>query len=167
MATVWPDSTANRFLVGYLKRFATQYRPRMLPSGLPEVVSDEEDIARFLTSRGHFNSTMVRPAAFLPNPVDRKKSVCRHGSEPASDLRGLASEYLPPGTKIYGAGICKADHVRAVNLDLIASEPPRRHADIVGWPVHDGDPALQKAAELELAALIASKCGEPVRFSSE
>lgn len=135
----------------------------MLPSGLPEAVAGAEDIARFLTSRGHFNSTMVRPAAFLPNPADRKKSVCRHGKEPRDDLRRLANEYLPPGTKVYGAGFCKAADVRAVKLDVVAEEPPRRHANIVGWLIDETDPDLQKAAEKELAGVIASKC-ERVMF---
>jgi len=31
-----------------------------LPSGLPEHVGDEEDIARFLTSSGHFSATAVK-----------------------------------------------------------------------------------------------------------
>lgn len=135
----------------------------MLPSGLPELVADEEDLARFLTSRGHFNSTMVRPVAFLPNPADRKKSVARQGKEPITELRALAAEYLPPTTKAYGAGICTASEVRKVGLQFDANEPPRRHADIVGWPVND-DPALQKAADLERAGQLASACSSPLLF---
>ena len=139
----------------------------MLPSGLPEVVADDEDLARFLTSRGHFNSTMVRPAAFLPNPADHMKSVCRHGREPSAELRKLASAYLPAGTKVYGAGVCKARDVRLVKLDVQAHEPPRRHANIVGWPMNEADPDLQRAAEKEIAGMIASKCGLPMMFPRE
>ena len=40
----------------------------MLPSGLPEHVDDEEEVARFLTQSSQFNATMVKPAALLPNP---------------------------------------------------------------------------------------------------
>ena len=48
-----------------------------LPSGLPEHVSDDEDLARFLTSSNHFNSTAVRLAAFMPNPRNRCRSTCQ------------------------------------------------------------------------------------------
>jgi hypothetical protein len=136
----------------------------MLPSGLPETVADEEDLARFLTSHSYFNSKMVKPAAFLPNPADHSTSVCRHGEEPHAELRKLATEYLPIDRKVYGAGICKAADVRTAQLDVMAEEPPRRHANIVGWPVNEGDPDLQKAAQKELAAVVASKC-EPVMFN--
>ena len=135
----------------------------MLPSGLPEIVAGEEDLARFLTSHGYFNSKMVKPAAFLPNPADQKTSVCRHGKEPLEELRGLASEYLPVGKKVYGAGICKTADVRAARLEVTAEEPPRRHANIVGWPINEEDPDLQKAAQRELAGVVASRC-EPLMF---
>lgn len=144
-------------------RFARPCLLLMLLSGLPEAVADEEDLARFLTARGHFNSTMVRPAAFLPNPADRKKSVCRHGREPLAGLWLLAREYLPVETKLYGAGICSAGDVRASKLQVEASEPPRRHADILGFPTNE-DPDLQKAAERERAIQLASKCGPPILY---
>jgi hypothetical protein len=129
----------------------------MLPSGLPDNVADGEDLARFLTSHGYFNSKMVKPAAFLPNPADQKTSVCRHGKEPQEELRELATEYLPVGKKVYGAGICKTADVRAARLDVTSEEPPRRHANMVGWPVNVGDPDLQKAEQKELAGVIASQ----------
>lgn len=104
---------------------------------------------------------MVRPAAFLPNPADRKKSVCRHGPAPLAELWALAGEYLPAETKLYGAGIFSAGDVRASGLEVEASEPPRRHADILGFPINE-DPDLQKAAEKERAVQLASKCGPPI-----
>jgi hypothetical protein len=39
-----------------------------LPSGLEEIITDDEDLARYLTSSSQFNAVMVKPAAFLPNP---------------------------------------------------------------------------------------------------
>jgi ATP-dependent exoDNAse (exonuclease V) beta subunit len=47
----------------------------MLASGLPEIVADDEDLARFLTSRSQFNAQMAKPAAFLPAVNDRETSV--------------------------------------------------------------------------------------------
>lgn len=115
-----------------------------LPSGLPECVGDEEDVARFLTSSGHYNSSAVRPAAFMPNPRNGETSVFRHGAEPLDELKAIAQ-------------------VEAT-LEVRAGEPPPLHADIVGWPWQEDDPAFGKAAQKELAALIAQKAGAPLRF---
>ncbi len=41
-----------------------------LPSGLSDIVADEEDLARFLTQSSQFSSTMAKAAAFLPGPKD-------------------------------------------------------------------------------------------------
>ena len=60
----------------------------VLPSGLPEAIADDEDLARFLTSSGHLSASMgtAKSAAFLPSPKDRETSVFRHGSEPRFGL---------------------------------------------------------------------------------
>jgi hypothetical protein len=47
--------------------------------------------------------------------------------------------------------------VRAVLLEVLADEPPPRHAAIRGWPWLDDDPDLRKAERKERAAQIASK----------
>jgi hypothetical protein len=47
--------------------------------------------------------------------------------------------------------------VRSARLDVIADEPPPRHANIVGWTIN-ADPTLQKAAQVERALEIASRC---------
>ena len=57
--------------------------------------------------------------------------------------------------KLYGAAIFKAVHVRAALLDVVAQEPPPRHANIVGWPRSQSDPELEKAKQKERAVLIA------------
>ena len=43
-------------------------------------------------------------------------------------------------------------------------DPPPLHADIVGWPWQEDDPDFEKAAQKELAALIAQNAGEPLKF---
>jgi hypothetical protein len=134
----------------------------LLPSGLPKIVGNDEDLARFLCSRGEFNSTMVKPAAFLPNPKDGTKSVSRHGKEPFEGLKQLGREYLKDRT-VYGAAIFKAHQVRAAKLEVVAIEPPLRHAQIERWPRVESDPELQKAKCLECALLI-SRHAELVRF---
>jgi hypothetical protein len=128
----------------------------MLASGLPEHVGDDEDLARFLTSTSQFNAQMAKPSAFLPSPKDHETSVFRHGDEPRAALWTIGEEHVAEKRTIYGAAIEKASDVRAALLNVIAVEPPPRHAAIRGWPHHD-DPELQKAQWKERAAQVASK----------
>lgn len=132
----------------------------MLPSGLPEFVGDDEDLARFLTQTGHFKKAFVKPSAFLPSADDRETSVSRHGSEPRHRLWQLGVA-AAGNRSLHGAALFKAGAVRAAQLDVIASEPPPRHAGIVGWPL-DNDPELQKARQKELATVIAGAAGPPL-----
>jgi hypothetical protein len=126
----------------------------MLPSGLPEIVADDETLARFLTSSSHFNVTTVKATAFLPNPkAGMTTSVFRHD---AGNLIQIARDRRPD-VSIHGAAVCKAAAVRAAKLEVVAEEPPPLHANIVGWPV-EADPVLQKAAQREKALVITSKC---------
>lgn len=135
----------------------------MLRSGLPEHVGDDEDLARFLTQSNQFNETMVKPAAFLPNPRDKETSVSRHGREPVKSLweLGLAAT---GSRKLYGAAIFKAHIVREARLEVVADEPPPCHAVINGWPWIEGDPEEQKAKQKQLATTIASAAGPPMLF---
>jgi len=127
-----------------------------LPSGLSDSVSDNEDLARFLTQSSQFTTSLVKPAAFLPNPKDRQTSISRHGPEPREDLWTLGLSAA--GTRsLHGAAIFKAQAVRAVQLGVEADEPPLRHAVITGWPWNEADPELQRAKQKELAMKIASQ----------
>src|SRR5208282_3685182 len=108
----------------------------ILRSGLPDVIEDEEDLARFLTQSDHFNilsDVPVRPSAFLPSTKDRKTSVCRHGKQPLERLRAIGL-VAATGRKLYGAAIFKAKTVREAALQVEPDEPPDRHAVIKGWP---------------------------------
>ncbi len=127
-----------------------------LPSGLPDPVGDDEDLARFLTQRSQFNASMAKPAAFLPNPKDRETSVSRHGSEPLESLWAIGVQ-AAGGRGLHGAAIFKAVAVRTAQLDVLADEPPPRHAAILGWPWDEADPELQKAKQKEMASVIASQ----------
>lgn len=132
-----------------------------LPSGLSDLIGDEEELARFFTQSNQFNVLMAKPAAFLPSPKDRETSISRHGKEPLESLwvLGLAAA---GERQLYGAAIFPARAVRVVQLEVVADEPPPRHAVIRGWPWVENDPELQKAKQKELAALIASEAGKPL-----
>jgi hypothetical protein len=129
---------------------------QMLPSGLAEAISDDEDIARFLTQSSHFNRLMAKPAAFLPSRKDRETSVARHGVYPIAQLweAGLAAAGERP---LYGAAIFRKPAIRTARLEIAADEPPPRHAVIRGWPWIEHDPELQKAQQLEAASVLASQ----------
>jgi hypothetical protein len=128
----------------------------ILPSGLSDIVSDEEDLARFLTQSSHFNASIAKPAAFLPNQNDQETSVFRHGSDPRENLWAIGLN-AAGGRNLHGAAVFKAAVVREIQLDILAFEPPPRHAVIKGWPWNEVDLDLQKAKQKELALMIASR----------
>jgi hypothetical protein len=134
----------------------------MLPSGLPEVIADGEDLARFLTQSSHFTSKMPKPSAFLPSPSDHETSVSRHGAAPLESLWALGLE-AAGSRHLHGAAVFKARTVRDAQLEVAADEPPPRHAVIRNWPWIEEDPELQKAAQKEKALLIASQAVLVVR----
>jgi hypothetical protein len=133
-----------------------------LPSGLDEIVADDEDIARFLTQRSHFSREIAKPAAFLPHSVDRETSVARHGLDPAERLSEIGSA-AAGGRTLYGAAIIKGEAVGAARLKIVSSEPPPRHAAVRGWPWPD-DADLRKAQQKERAIVLASRTTALVFF---
>jgi len=126
----------------------------MLPSGLHEHIIDEEDLARFLTQSSQYNTTMVKPSAFLPTPNDQETSISRHGRDPGDTLWTIGRVAAGP-RRLHGAAIFKAHAVRRAALDVLSAEPPDRHGVIRGWPC-DPDPEFQKAQHKERAIMIAS-----------
>ncbi len=132
-----------------------------LPSGLPDQVLGDEDLARFLVQSNHYNTILVKPAAFLPSPKDRETSVSRHGAKPLNQLWALGAAAAGE-RKLHGAAIIRAQVVTAAQLTVAADEPPPRHAVIQGWPWIDGDPELQKAQQKEKALILASAAGAPL-----
>lgn len=132
-----------------------------LPSGLPEQVADDEELARFLVQSNQYNTVMVKPAAFLPSPKDRETSVSRHGANPLDRLWELGTA-AAGGRNLHGAAIIRSQVVTEAQLTVDANEPPPRHAVIRGWPWDADDPVLQKAQQKERASILASAAGPPI-----
>jgi len=109
---------------------------------------------------------MVKPSAFLPNPKDKATSVFRHGRRPTESLWDIGINLAAGDRSLHGAAIFKAKHVRSALLEVLAQEPPPRHANITGWPWLEDDPEMGKAERKERAALIA-RHAELVRRTSE
>jgi len=133
-----------------------------LPSGLPFIVDDEENIARFLYHRSLYSTLGPKTSAFLPHKQDRETSVFRHGSEPQEQLWAIGSD-VAGERYLYGAAIVKTRDVREARLIVHADEPPPRHAVITGWPWDENDQKLQKAKQKEIAELLVSKSALLVR----
>lgn len=131
----------------------------MLPSGLPEQIEDDEDLARFLYSSRQFTTTGVKHVAFLPNPKDSETSVFRHGLKPLREMWRLGSD-ARPDMPLHGVAIVKAAEVRRIFLEVFADEPPLRHAAIRNWP-NDSDVELEKAKRKELALQLAIAASPP------
>lgn len=126
-----------------------------LPSGLPEWVDDDEALARFLTSSSQFNSLMVKPTAFLPNPKNGETSVFRHAADPRDALWEIGAAYVAGDRTLHGVAVFKARHVREAGLEVKAHEPPPRHANIVDWPAAGLDQQMIRAEQKERALVIA------------
>jgi hypothetical protein len=125
-----------------------------LPSGLPEAVGDDEDLARFLTSSSQFNAATVKPSAFMPSSKNGETSVFRHGEHPREALWQIAGEHVGFSRTVYGAAVVKAEHIRAALLQVNSSEPPPRHANITGWPWSSADTEFGKAEQKARALAI-------------
>ena len=126
----------------------------MLASGLPEHVADEEPLARFLTSDSQFNQRMAKPAAFMPGPMDGNTSVFRQSPELVQALWDTADRELGNVRHVRAAALLTAADVRQAGLEVIASEPPPRHADITRWPEVANDAEATKAQCKELALVL-------------
>lgn len=127
----------------------------MLPSGLPEHVSDPEPLSRFMTSDSQFNNLMPKASAFMPGPVDAKTSVFRQAAEPLADLWDTADREIGTTRRVRAAALLTTADVRTARLDVEAHEPPLRHANIVGWPSVVNDAEHTKAQRKEFALLLA------------
>jgi hypothetical protein len=128
----------------------------MLPSGLPDIVGDDEEVTRFLTQSSQYKALMPKPSAFLPNPKYKNTSVFRVGNDP--EMLRQIWQITSNGERILkAAAVCKTAEVRNAGLDVIAIEPPDAHANIEGWEWLDNDPELQKAQQKEIAEVIAQK----------
>lgn len=126
--------------------------PNDLISGLPAEVADTEYLARFIYQSNQFNLRAAKSVVFLP-PSNYRLSVARQSADPLTELRHMAATYRTDKVA-YGAAMIIVSLVRSQDLEVEADEPPIRHANIIGWPVH-GDPDEQKSQQLQRAKALA------------
>lgn len=111
-----------------------------------------ETIARFVRSSSWVAKSKgrIKYPAFLPAP-DNDTSVFRTKDLLGEALWKIACDEVGP---CHGAALVVVAVVRENRLDVVAHEPPLRHANIRGWPQMQ-DPELQKSKRQERAIAIA------------
>lgn len=134
---------------------------RVLPSGLEEHVADGETLGRYCASSSWFarETKRVKYPAFLPAPDD-DTSVYRVTGLSLEAIWELARAHFVDSAGLphrhHGVALGEAGVVRDAGIEVVAQEPPPRHANLRGWPKHD-DPELQKSKRKEIAIRIADK----------
>lgn len=98
---------------------------------------------------------VAKPSAFLPSPKSRETSIARHGRQAAESLWQIGAN-AAGNRALYGAAIFNAGVARRLSLEVLADEPPLRHAVLRGWPWLEDDPEMQKAKQEEIASCLAS-----------
>ena len=144
------------FLVSYLLRFWELLLITFLKlDWVPQIVSAEERISRFVFSERHMNRTkgQIKPAAFLPSPKNKSASVLRTSDCPERRIWRIGelfvARFRTDRPKLLARGDLRAEVVLKQGLGIVADPSPHpRHADVTNWPE---DRAQQKIKAMVLA----------------
>ena len=119
-------------------------------------VGNDERLARFIVVEKYVRANQtVRFEAFRPYKYV-ELSVSRHRDLSEDELWSLGAEVAAKiGKPLLGRADLRAAAVRAVRLEVKPDEPPRNHANIVGW-------AAEKSAQLSHAQALAAAAGKLV-----
>ncbi len=116
-----------------------------------EPVDPSETLSRFVLKERYIRANnTVKPAAFEPNK-NGETSVFRISGITNNEIWDIGDREVAPkrNRPILGRADINTAIVISNELKVIPSEPPKRHADITGWP---DERSKQKQIELELAA---------------
>jgi hypothetical protein len=126
--------------------------------GTEASIKPTDPLARFIYSSSHFSRerNRVKHNAFMPDG-DRKTSVFR-----TKDLNEAETWAIGDGVAqqraqtLHARGDILVADVSKVNLRVVPSEPPPRHANIQDWPEEKSAQKL-KAIDLADAAILVPK----------
>ncbi len=111
-----------------------------------------EILSRFILQRNWYrpSDNTVKYAAFMPNPKNGETSVFRTSnlSDKEIWLIGEREVAMKRGKPIIGRAEIVTAVVVSHNLKVVPSEPPERHANIIGWPE---EKSAQKLIAIKLA----------------
>lgn len=115
-------------------------------------MATEENVARSIMSSSWVakEKGRIKHNAYLPAPDD-DTSVFRCTHLSAHEVRDLMSA---DRLTEHGAAVVQVGVIKEAGLQAVASEPPKRHVNIRGWP-NSPDPEEQKARRKEAAKVIA------------
>ena len=124
----------------------------LLESGLPKDVEDRETLTRYLVSKSHLKKpNRVKANALMPR--NNETSVYRSDRLDNDTIRSIGDSLNVHN--VFGHAEFSASTVREASLDILAKEPPKYHANIIGWP-SGSNPDDEKARRQEIALLIAN-----------
>lgn len=118
-----------------------------------EPVTPCEVLSRFImqTNWYRLSDNGVRYAAFMPNPKNGETSVYRISGISDREVWEIGDREvgLRRDKPILGRADIGASFVITKGLNVVPSEPPIRHANIIGWPEQKSE---QRLVAIELAA---------------
>jgi hypothetical protein len=118
-----------------------------------EPITPSEVLSRFImqTNWYRLSDNCVRYAAFMPNPKNGETSVYRISGISDREVWEIGDREvgLKRDKPILGRADIGASFVITKGLNVVPSEPPIRHANIIGWPEQKSE---QRLVALELAA---------------
>lgn len=116
-------------------------------------VTISEALSRFILQKGWYrpSDNCVKYAAFLPNPKNGETSVFRISDISEKEIWNMGDQEVASrlSKPILGSADLEASNVMRKGLRVLPSEPPDRHANIIGWP---GEKSKQKLMAIEMAA---------------
>ena len=111
-----------------------------------------EILSRFILQTNWFSSSenRVKYAAFMPNR-NRETSVFRTSGITNDEIWNIGDREvsIKRDKPILGRADIRTSNVISRDLRVVPSEPPLRHANIIGWP---DESSKQKLIAIELAA---------------
>jgi hypothetical protein len=118
-----------------------------------EPLAPSEILSRFVMQTNWYrpSDNCVRYAAFMPNPKNGETSVFRISGISDRDIWEIGDREvgLKRDKPVLGRADIGVSFVFTKGLNVVPSEPPVRHANIVGWPEEKSEQTL---IALELAA---------------
>jgi hypothetical protein len=103
-----------------------------MPVDLSEILS------RFIFQRNWYrpSDNRVKYAAFMPNPNNGETSVFRTSGLANNEIWDIGEREVAirRDKPILGRGDIRASAAISKNLKITPSEPPKRHANLIGWP---------------------------------
>lgn len=127
----------------------------MLPTIDANIIDHNETVSRYLLSSSDFatNKLRVKARALEPSPIDQSTSVFRVNGLTENEIWDMGTREVadPRGRRIHARADFTVSHVLNLNLSVIPSEPPERHALISGWS-NEKHSRMAKAQELAAQA---------------